>query len=51
MRPIGLVAVGNPRRSILEALTEPLSHVFSTSCEALHPVIDARAAYHAERRQ
>jgi predicted Zn-dependent protease len=51
MTPIGLVAVGNPRRSLLDALGPALAREFGTTCSWNHVIIDPRSAYHSERGQ
>ena len=51
MTPIVLVAVGNPRRSLLDALAPALAREFGTSCSWNHLIIDPRHAYHSERGQ
>jgi len=51
MTPIGLVAVGNPRRSILDALEPALARAFGTTCSRSEILVDPRPAYHSERAQ
>jgi len=51
MTPIGLVAVGNPRRSLLDALAPALAREFDTTCSWNRVIIDPRQAYHSERGQ
>jgi len=51
MKSIGLVAIGNPRRALLDNVRPALAREFAADChhQVLH--IDPRPTYHSERNQ
>ncbi len=51
MNPIALVAIGNPRQALLDAVSPALAREFRTDCHRETLRIDPHPAYHAERNQ
>jgi archaemetzincin len=51
MNPISLVAIGNPRRALLDVVRPALARAFGTDCRHETLRIDPRPMYHSERNQ
>ncbi|HKB79845.1 MAG TPA: archaemetzincin family Zn-dependent metalloprotease [Thermoanaerobaculia bacterium] len=51
MRSVEVVAIGNPRRVLLDAVRSGIEGAFGVECRESPLRIDPRLAYHAERNQ